>query len=97
MSLLINNHTLYDFEVDLEFLYLADFHYQSNQDLSAIFVQLVTLFEVRNRSFYEDELITNLYKYIYNDFDAEDEDAFNEYLEEYAKWIPADEDRLQEE
>lgn len=97
MSLLINNHTLYDFEIDLEFLYLADFHYQSNQDLSAIFVQLVTLFEVRNRSFYEDELITNLYKYLYNDLDAEDEDAFNEYLEEYAKWIPADEDRLQEE
>ena len=55
------------------------------------------MFEVKNRSFYEDELITNLYKYLYSDFDAEDEDAFNEYLEEYAKWIPDDEDRLQEE
>ena len=46
--------------------------------------------EVRERDRVEDDLINDLYKYLFNDYELENDEQYHQYLEKYVEFIPDD-------
>ena len=86
--LLTYNSTLYESEVDEEFLIALDSIYQANEDVEGnrfnIFAYLSKLLYARNRDVYEDQLITSTYQIITNDFELEDKKAIAKWKKDYS-------------
>ena len=59
-------------------------------ELEPILLQLVMFLEVRERDRVEDDLINDLYKYLFNDYELENDEQYHQYLEKYVEFIPDD-------
>lgn len=90
MNLITRCTNLYDFELNEEFMYLAEFRFNYDKDLDPILLRLAVFLKARERDLAGDNLITDLYKYLFEDYELEDEDQYRQYLEKYANYIEED-------
>ena len=90
MNLITRCTTLYDFELNEEFIFLSALRFNVENELEPILLQLATFLEARERNRIEDDLINDLYKYLFNDYELENDEQYHQYLEKYVEFIPND-------
>ena len=96
--LLINNHVLNDIEIDDEFVKLSKIWYFNDPDNNAsILIHLVLLLTERHRDYEEDDLILRLYTELYDDYDFENQEAYDKWVDDYVRFIPIGDDIDEEE
>ena len=88
MNLITRCTTLYDFELNEEFIFLSALRFNVENELEPILLQLVTFLEARERDLVGDDLINDLYKYLFNDYELENDEQYHQYLEKYVEFIP---------
>ena len=91
--LLSFNTTLYESEIDEEFLLAISSIFMENEDINGkrfnIFAYLSKLLYVRSRDMNEDPLITSTYQIVTGDFDLEDKKAIAKWKKDYAPFAKA--------
>ena len=90
MNLIKRCSALYDFELNEEFMFLSALRFNDENELEPILLQLVTFLKARERDLIEDNLINDLYKYLFNDYELENDEQYHQYLEKYVEFIPND-------
>ena len=91
MDLIARCTALYDFELNEEFMFLSGLRFNYDQDLEAILLQLAAFLKTREKDLTGDDLINDLYKYLYDDYELENEKQYHRYLETYVRFVPDDE------
>ena len=87
MNILTRCTALYDFELNEEFIFLSALKFNDDNEIEPILLRLAAFLKAREKDLTEDDLIADLYKYLYNDYELENEDQYREYLEKYAEFI----------
>ena len=86
-ELLSLSSCLYKSEVDLEFLYLIGLYIENNDEYTfQIYSYLSALLYYQGRNVKEDDLISNTYAYLYDDFEFENQEALEEWTNNYLKY-----------
>lgn len=86
-QLLCYTSSLYENEIDVEFLSLLSLFHDHGGDLSIAHMHLAVLLKLRNRGMLEDDLITNSYAIWTEDYELADENAYNVWKQEHRKAV----------
>ena len=91
MDLIASCTALYDFELNEEFMFLSALRFNVEHELEPILLQLAAFLKTREKDLTGDDLINDLYKYLYDDYELENEKQYHRYLETYVRFVPDDE------